>query len=259
MSIRLIVMKTIGFLALLTLLTVACLGSDFADSVEGSWQLSAGTLDGDPIPVIDSHPITITFQDDQVGGTASCNSYGGTYEMDGSTISFSNLAMTEMACMPEETMVAEQMYGTALTMVDTVTLDESLVLSGPGAELTFDRLDPVPDAELTNTVWVLDGLIQGDAVSSPVADSRATIEFFTDGSVLGDTGCRPFSGHYEINGAEVVLTELAADGHECEPEMAEQDSLVLSALEGGFRVEIDGDRLTTWSHGDEGLTFVAET
>ncbi|HEX6286142.1 MAG TPA: META domain-containing protein, partial [Acidimicrobiia bacterium] len=151
-------MKRIGFLALMTLLTVACLGSDFADSVEGSWQLSEGTLDGEPIPLIDSHPITITFQDDQVGGTASCNSYGGTYETDGSTISFSSLAMTEMACMPEETMVAEQMYGTALTMVDTVTLDESLVLSGPGVELTFDRLDPVPGAELTNTVWVLDGL-----------------------------------------------------------------------------------------------------
>ena len=259
MSIRPIAMKKISFLIIITLVTVACLGSDFADSVEGSWQLSEGTVGGEAIPVIDSHPITITFEDDQVGGTASCNSYGGTYEIAGSSISFSSLAMTEMACMPEETMIAEQMYGTALSMVDTVTLDESLVLTGPGVELTFDRLDPVPDAELTNTVWLLDGLIQGDAVSSPVAGSRATIEFFTDGSVLGDTGCRPFSGHYQINGAEVVLTELAADGHECEPGMAEQDSLVISALEGGFRVEIDGDRMTTWTHGDEGLSFVAET
>jgi len=252
-------MKRLLSLTVIALTTAACLGSDFADSVEGSWQLAEGTVESEAIPIIDSHPITITFEGDQVGGTASCNSYGGTYVLDGSTVSFSNLAMTEMACMPEETMLAEQLFGSGLSMIDTLTLDEGLVLSGPGVEFTFARLEPIPDAELTNTIWVLDGLIQGDAVSSSVAESRATIEFFTDGSVLGDTGCRPFSGQYQINGAEVVLTELAADGHECEPALADQDNQVISALEGSFRVEIEGDRMTTWSHGDEGLTFVAES
>lgn len=155
-------------------------------------------------------------------------------------------------------MIAEQVYASGLTMVEALTLDQTLVLSGPDVELTFDRLEPVPDAELTNTIWVLDGLIAGDSVTSPVADSRATVEFFTDGSMLGDTGCRPFSGKYKISGAEVVLTELAADGHECEPGVADQDSRVISALEGSFRVEIENDRLTTWTHGDEGLTFLAE-
>ena len=38
---------------------VACLGSDFADSLEGSWRLTSGTVDGEPIPILDSHPITI--------------------------------------------------------------------------------------------------------------------------------------------------------------------------------------------------------
>jgi heat shock protein HslJ len=167
--------------------------------------------------------------------------------------------MTEMACMPEETMLAEQLYGSALTKVETVTLDGTLTLTGPGIELVFEALEPVPDAELTNTVWVLDGLIQDDAVSSPVADSRATVEFFTDGSMLGDTGCRAFSGRYQVNGAEVVVTELAADGHECEPGMSEQDNHVISSLEGSFRADIEGGRLTTWAQGDEGLTFVAES
>lgn len=252
-------MKRLTTLTVIALVAAACLGSDFSDSVEGSWQLTRGTVDGEAIPIIDSHPITITFEEDQVGGTASCNSYGGTYGLDGSSITFSDLAMTEMACMPEETMLAEQLYGSALTMVTTVTLDGTLTLTGPGVELAFEALDPVPEAELTNTVWVLDGLIRGDAVSSPVADSRATVEFFTDGSMLGDTGCRAFSGRYQVNSAEVVVTELAADGHECEPEMSDQDNHVISSLEGGFRVEIEGGRMTTWAQGDEGLTFVAES
>lgn len=251
-------MKRLVLVAVMAVVATACLGSDFADSVEGSWQLTEGTVNGEVVPIIDSHPITLTFDGEQVGGTASCNSYGGTFQLDGSTISFSNLAMTEMACMPEETMIAEQVYASGLTMVEALSLDQTLVLSGPDVELTFDRLEPVPDAELTNAIWVLDGLIVGDSVTSPVADSRATVEFFTDGSMLGDTGCRPFSGKYKINGAEVVLTELAADGDECEPGVADQDSRVISALEGSFRVEIENDRLTTWTHGDEGLTFLAE-
>jgi len=251
-------MRRIALLSTFALLAVACLGSDFADSVEGSWQLTSGIVDSEEIPLVASHPITINFEGDEISGTASCNGYGGSYELSGSTISFGNLAMTEMACFPDETMTAEAMYGQALMMVDTVSLDEVLTLSGGGAELVFEALPAVPDAELTNTVWVLDGLISGDAVSS-VAPERATLEFFTDGSVLGDTGCRPFSGQYIITGAEVTMTELAADGHECEPQLADQDNHVISALEGTFRVEIEESRLTTWTAGDEGLTYIAES
>jgi heat shock protein HslJ len=166
--------------------------------------------------------------------------------------------MTEMACSPPETMTAEAMYAEALTRVDTVAVDQGLTLSGDGVELVFEALEPVPDAALTNTVWVLDGLISGDAVSS-VMGARATVEFFTDGSMLGSTGCRHFSGQYTISGAEVVTTELAADGPECEPDLAEQDNHVFTVLGDGFRVEVDGDNMTLWSVGDEGLMYLAES
>lgn len=239
------------------LVLAACLGSDFADSLDGSWQMTSGTVDGEEIPLLDDHPITITFEGENVGGTASCNSYGGTFELSGSEITFGDLAMTEMACFPEETMRAEGMYADAITRVDRVSLDGDLTLAGDGVELVFEALEPVPDAELTNTVWVLDGLIRGDAVSTPVLDTRATVEFFTDGSMLGDTGCRPFSGQYTISGAQVIVTEMAADGHECGPDLADQDSHILTTIGDGFRVKIEGDRLTTWSPGDVGLTFIA--
>lgn len=66
------------------------------------------------------------------------------------------------------------------------------------------------------------------------------------------------SGNYVVNGAEVQMTELAADGNECEPEMVDQDSHFISVIEGGFRVEIEGDRLTIVAQGNEGLSFVRE-
>lgn len=249
-------MRRIALLAALTLVAAACLGSDFADSIEGSWQMTSGTVDGVEIPVIESHPITITFEDDQVSGTASCNGYGGSYELSGSNISFGNLAMTEMACFPEETMEAEALFAEAITRVDTVSLDGELTLSSDGVEVGFEALAPAPEAELTNTVWVLDGLISGEAVSS-VSGERATLELFSDGSVLGGTGCRLLQGRYTISGAEVVFTELSAEG-ECDPSLAEQDSHVVTVLGDGFRAEVDGRRLTLWSMGDEGLSYRSE-
>jgi heat shock protein HslJ len=251
-------MKRLALFSVFALFAASCLGSDFEASLQGDWQLTSGTVNGEEIPLIDSHPITIRFEDGQVGGTASCNSYGGMYELSGATLRLSDLAMTEMACSPPETMTAESLFATGLTQVDHVAVNEGeLTLTGEETELLFTMLEPVPEAELTNTVWVLDGLITGDAVSS-VGGERATLEFFTDGSVLGGTGCRGFSGHYTVAGAEVVITDLAADGSECAADLSDQDSHVISALEGTFRIDIQGNRLTTWSAGDEGLSYLAD-
>lgn len=250
-------MRNLALITILAIAVPACLGSDFADGVEGAWQMTSGEIDGQPIEPPETHPITITFEEGQVSGTASCNGYGGTFQINGSSISISDLAMTEMACSPQETMEAEAMFSDAITRVDTVSVDGTLTLSADGIEMVFEKLEPVPEAELTGTRWILDGLIQGDTVASPVAGSGAYIELSSDGSVTGDTGCRPFSGQYIIEGAEVVMPELVADGHECEPDFADQDNLFFSVVGDGFRVEIDENRLTMSSRGAEGLTFVA--
>jgi heat shock protein HslJ len=238
-------------------MSTACLGSDFADSLEGSWQLTSGTVEGQDIPILETHPVTITFDGDEVGGTAACNGYGGSYELSGSKISFGDLAMTEMACLPQEAMVAESLYARALTLVTRASVEGELILEGPDTRLVFEALEPVPDAELTNTVWVLDGLISGDAVSS-VSGERATIEFFTDGSVLGGSGCRLLSGHYRVSGAELVITDLEAQGADCDPDLDGQDNHVVSVLEGTIRVGIEGNRLTLTATGGEGLSYLAE-
>lgn len=138
-------MWRVALITALALTSAGCLGSDLADSVEGSWQLTSGTVDGQEIPIIEAHPITITFEGDQVSGTAACNGYGATYELDGSTITISDLAMTEMGCFPEEIMQAESMFATALTRVETVSVDGDLTSSGDGVELVFEAIEPVPE------------------------------------------------------------------------------------------------------------------
>lgn len=130
-------MKRTITLLVVALMAAACSGS--GAEVEGSWQLTSGTVDGTSIPILETHPITISFDGNEVSGTASCNSYGGSFEKSGETISFGNLAMTEMACHPPETMEAESMFGEALGRVDTFDVDGStLTLTADGVELIFE-------------------------------------------------------------------------------------------------------------------------
>jgi heat shock protein HslJ len=227
-----------------------------SDPLGTTWHLESGTSEGEPIPILDSHPITLSFTEDGAGGTAACNGYGGSYSISGDTITFSELFQTEMACFPEETMESERRYLEALTRVETISVtEETLTLSGEDTELTLAKLPPIPTSELTGTVWVLDGLVTGDAVSS-VSGERATLELFSDGSVVGSTGCRTLNGRYVISGAQVDLNELAAEG-DCPAELQEQDNLVVSVLGDGFGVAIEGDTLTITSIGNEGLIYKA--
>ncbi len=57
-----------------------------------------------------------------------------------------------------------------------------------------------------------------------------------------------------MSGDTVQFTSFGADG-ECQSEVEWQDGQVVAVLEGGFTVEIDGDRLTVTTPGGEGLSY----
>ena len=226
-------------------------------SFDGSWLLISGTLDDAPITIVDGYPITLVLDGAAAGGTAACNSYGGEATIEDDTIEFGPMAITEMACGDGGVMDSESEFMEALARTDTIKIvDGMLELAGDGVALTFGLEPPVPTAELTGTVWVLDSLLTRDAVSS-VMGERATLELFTDGSVLGSTGCRTLSGEYVVSGASVEITQFSADG-DCDPQLAHQDDHVISVLGDGFTVEVEGDRLTVMSAGNEGLIYKAD-
>ena len=135
-------------------------------------------------------------------------------------------------------MESERSYLNALLGVDTLaTSSDQMTLTGEGVELVFAPAPPAPVGDLTGTVWVLTRLIQGETVSNAAGD-RATLELFSDKSMLGSTGCRSLHGRYSVSGAEVLVTELAAEG-ECPADLRDQDSHVLSVLGDGFRAALD--------------------
>jgi heat shock protein HslJ len=60
---------------------------------------------------IEGSTLTISFEDGQIHGSAGCNSYGGSYEVDGGKITISEIFSTLMACPePEGLMEQETMF-----------------------------------------------------------------------------------------------------------------------------------------------------
>ena len=73
-----------------------------------AWELMEGTMDGDELTLVETHPITLTIEDDAASGTAACNRYFASVAISGAAIGFDGLGATEMACSPEEIMESEE-------------------------------------------------------------------------------------------------------------------------------------------------------
>jgi heat shock protein HslJ len=232
----------------LGLLLVACsrLPGALNAGLDGEWQLQAGTNQGAAIPIAAAHPITLKVDGTQVGGSAACNQYGGKLEISGTTIKVTDLIQTEMACIDDGAMASEAAYLAALPLVDTAAHDgDSVVLSGPGVELRFALVPPVPNADLVGPAWTLVSLISGQVASSLTADP-ATLQLNANGTLAASTGCRNVTGHYTVSGSTVKLTLDPYDLIACTDPLGAQDSQVLRVLGGadGFTVAIQGNSMT---------------
>ncbi len=246
---------------LLVVLLAACAGEVASPSpsgptdVEGSWQLTAGRVDNEAVPVVASHPITLVIEGSRLGGRAACNEYGARITATGEGIELHDLAWTAMACIPDEVMASEAAYVAALEAVRDITRDgDALVLRGPALELRFDRLPDPPTAELTDVDWELETIFAGDIAAEAMGEP-ATLVLRSDGVIEGSTGCRTFTGEWIERGEQIVATTLAMDDRVCPPQLVEQDSHVVQVIGDGFVPTIEGDLLTLVDPGSVGLVY----
>jgi len=253
--------KTSRFAAGLAFLAVAAgctLVPGATETLDGTWQLTRGVDHGEAVPIVEPGSITMRVDGSEIGGRAACNIYGGTIEVGGDLITISALSMTEMAC-EEDRMASEAAYLAAIGVVETAErTDDRLVLAGPDVELHYRLEPPIADASLAGTLWRLDSLVTADAVSSTMSDD-ATLELAEDGTISGFTGCRSFSGRYEVVGSAIEIRNLVNDDRRCPAELQAQDDHVLGALRRVLTLAIGGNRLTLTSRdGGLGLGYTTE-
>lgn len=220
-----------------------------------TWTLRFGGGPDGEVPVIEGWPITITFDDGTFGGTAACNGYGGTYDIDGSGIRLADIGQNLMGCEPDVE-ASEVAFFSALRDVDGINLiGNELALSGMSTELIFAPTEPAPLDALVDQLWVLEALLF-DGEETPAIGEPATLLIDSNGSFTGSTGCRTLAGRYLLAGNSVVFNEMAADG-ECPTSMFDQDRFVINVLGDGFTAAVQGETLTVESVGNQRLRYRA--
>ena len=257
-------MKRILGLMIVALLAPSACGDDSTvvgdesgdePSVVGEWVLVEG-----PVPDAAIGTTTLEVADDGgIRGSTACNSYGVEGPaIDGNRWVARGFFSTAMGCEPER-MDAERAYLDLLAEMDRIAVTAtSLELSDSvaGNVLRFERVLPAADSDLAGTVWVLDSLILGDAVSSTMSGSAdATLLLDEQGSVSGSDGCGELVGTYEVVGDSITMEVTTDVGTTCDERFAEQAAHIEQVLGSDLRFTIEGPRLTLLAPDGLGLDY----
>jgi len=234
-------------------------GAGNTGSLDGrSFLSTAVTVAGADRPLVDGTQIRLSFTDGQIGASAGCNIFGGSYRLSGNRLLISGGSMTEMGC-DDARYAQDDWLFTFLGSGPTVALS--------GNELTLSSTDTVinlldtevadPDRPLVGTTWTVTGLINGEAVSSIPDEVEATLLFADEGRVEVQSGCNTGGGSYTVSGdtiffSELVTTEMACDGARGEVEAAVY--AVLNADSVTYVIDAGGMTLMA---GDIGLQLTA--
>jgi putative lipoprotein len=121
-------MKKYLLLLLMISLTVsACTAERPSVSLTGSWKLTSYGPAGAPTPAVANVEAGLTFNTDgTVTGNSGCNSFGGSYAVNGDKVTFKEIISTLMACddprMAQEEAVHKVLTDTATFKIEGNTL-----------------------------------------------------------------------------------------------------------------------------------------
>ncbi|MEZ4515633.1 MAG: META domain-containing protein [Chloroflexota bacterium] len=202
---------------------------------------------GETVQAIADVEATAEFSEGTISGRGSCNSYSGSYTVDGNTLTISPLASTMMACIPDEAMQQEADFLANLQSAATYSIegDHLMIANADGDTiLTFVATEPI---SLTSVTWSAVNYNNGNqAVVSLLADTTITAVFAEDGTLSGSAGCNTYTTSYTVDGDSMTIAPAATTRMMCEqPEgVMDQEAQYLSALETTATYRIDGNTLT---------------
>ena len=242
-------------LALVTMTAVACgvlPGASPAPSLTGKTYLST---DVQGVALVPGSRIQLTFTSDGVNANGGCNSIGGPYKIADDRFKVTQMASTAMGCeaplMKQDEWLVDLLEDARLALAgDTLTLDNGKI------RLTLlDREIASPDKPLVGTKWVLDSIIDGDAVSSVPAGVTASMRI-VDGQLELDAGCNGGGGPVAVTADTLEFGPLMLTKRACQAGPASVEQAVTTVLTGTVSYTVDADLLTI-DAGGPGLVFRA--
>lgn len=229
-----------------------------------SWQLTAIIENGEERPALPAPVVTLQFDEQgQAGGFGGCNSYGGSYTLEGDGIRFENVAATLMACAEAGVTSQEQAYLAALNATARYELSgDSLTLRSTDGQtgLKFTRAAAAANGDgsttaggLENSAWQLVSLTEGETQSQALPGTAVTLQFDAGGRVAGSAGCNRYFGEYSTEGDGLHFGPLASTRMACADEaQTRQEQTYLSLLGQVAGYEIRSDELVLTAAGGAG-------
>jgi heat shock protein HslJ len=208
----------------------------------GTWQWqSTQASNGSSIVVADPTRYTITFQaDNSLQIRADCNQVGGTFSVNGSSLTL-QLGPSTLAACPPDSQVDQFLAGLGqVTNYATTENNLELGLQG-GGRMQFSAM---PAPSLVGPSWQLLAYNNGrNAVQSVMIGTQPTAMFGADGQISGSGGCNSFSGPYQSTASTLSIGPLASTMMACEQPVMDQETAYLAALERARTYRFDNGRL----------------
>lgn len=189
---------------------------------------------------------TLRFEaDGTLGGFDGCNSYQGTFSVEGSAIHMpGKLTETLMACAEPLASQASAFTG-ALTHAASFAIDgDRLRLQDAGGQelAAFEAVSRM----LAGTSWEVLGYNNGQqAVVSVLPGTRITLHFGEDGRVTGSAGCNTYFATWETAAGTISIGMPATTRMSCpEPDgIMAHELRYLEALPMAASFRREGDKL----------------
>jgi heat shock protein HslJ len=245
------------------LLAAGCGSKPSAGSGEGemrgkAFTSTAVTDQGKPRALVGGTKVELRFTDDgRLLATAGCNQMQGPVTLAGGKLTVTDLSTTDMACPTPGLHEQDEWLAKFLTATPSWRLDgTNLVITGSDTEIVLAAEAPTT---LEGGLWVVDGLITKDAVSSVPGGVKATFSF-KDGHIYVQAGCNGGSTDhtggqkYEVDGQAIESGDFVFTAMLCGPDQMAVESAVMKVLEQQrFDYKIDGNTLTLTNASGAGL------
>jgi heat shock protein HslJ len=219
-----------------------------------TWRLVSFGDPDDPQEVEEGTAVTVAFSPETdttgtLGGNATCNSYTGSYTLDGERITIGPLASTMMLCP----VGADQ----ETAFLAALGAAQSYQIVGPHLQITFDR----GVLNFTSLSLPLENVLWRAAVvgGEMVPDEIEITALFTpgeeqgEGAVGGSAGCNSYNAAYETDGETLTIPgPMAVTRKLCPDRTTTQlENTYLGILEAVESYEVLGDSLVLKSEQGE--------
>lgn len=165
--------------------SIVAVAQDAATEPEGpNWQLTQYTVDGALVAVPDDVPASLLLENGQAGGSAGCNTFFGSYQIDGQAITFGeDFGSTKRFCGGDAQVVEAAYLATLPTMTGWAISDGALSLSDAAGAIGLvygSTMDEVAPTDIDRILALLESMqaqvgslearlvaLEGDGAASP--------------------------------------------------------------------------------------------